>query len=124
MTMARPKKAANEVRDNRLTIYLTDNEKESLHRVSEAQNRPMTQLVNTAVQEWLNRLIEPPEGLRTARYENIMEQDTEMLRGFICRNGHPFWVEWVQPTNPRCCPVCGSEREIRRIWDGTIRKGF
>lgn len=122
--MARPLKKDFEKRDNRLTVYLTDKEREALNDVSKTQDRPMTQLVIHAVREWISRLSEPPESLRQAKHEKIMGQDKEMIRGFICRNGHPFWIEWVEPMSPRCCPVCGTEREIKRIWDGFVHKGI
>lgn len=122
--MARPKKAEAEKRENRLTIYLTDQERNALKQASDMQNRPMTQSVLEAIHQWLHQLISPPEAFRVARHERIMSQESETLRGYICQHGHPFWVEWVTPTDPRCCPVCGSEHGIRRIWDGTIKKGL
>jgi len=122
--VARPKKADIEKRENRLTIYLTDQERDALKQAANMQNRPMTQAILEAIHQWLDRLINPPEALRMAKHEQIMSRESETLRGYICRNGHPFWVEWVTATEPRCCPVCGSEREMKRIWDGTIKKGF
>jgi hypothetical protein len=84
----------------------------------------MTQLVVTAVKAWIAQLLALPRPLLVARYEGIMHQDSQMLRGYICGRGHPFWVEWVTPTSHRCCPVCGTEQEIKRIWDGTVRRGL
>jgi hypothetical protein len=124
LNVARPKKASSDVRENRLTVYLTDEERDALENVAQLQERPMTQIVITAVKDWMGRLMNPPEALKQARIERIMKQDNETVRGYVCANGHPFWMEWVTPTGPRCCPVCGSEREIKRAWDGTVKKGI
>lgn len=122
--MARPKKADTEKRENRLTVYLTDQERDALSSVADTQDRPMTQVVIMAIKEWMDRLLNPPEALKIAKYEGIMKQEKEMTRGYICRNGHSFWIEWTTATEPRYCPVCGSEKEVKRIWDGTVRKGM
>lgn len=120
--MARPKKDESEKRENRLTVYLTDDERDTLATVAEQENRAMTQVVIVAVKEWINRLMNPPELLKQAKYEKIMQTHKESLLGYICRNGHPFWIEWASATGPRFCPVCGSEKEIKRAWDGTIQR--
>lgn len=120
--MGRPKKPDIEKRENRLTVYLTDEERDTLATVAERENRAMTQVVIVAVKDWINRLMNPPEPIRIAKHDKIMQEKSEALRGYVCRNGHPFWVEWVTPTAPRCCPVCKSEQEIKRIWDGTIQR--
>ena len=122
--MARPKRPEAEKRNHRLTVYLTEEEQEALQRVSDLQERPMTQIVVTAVKAWIAQLLDLPRPLLVARYEGIMHQDSQMLRGYICGHGHPFWVNWGTPAPPRCCPVCGMEHEIKRIWDGTVRRGL
>ena len=40
-TMARPKKADSEKRENRLTVYLTDEERDTLTGVADREGRPM-----------------------------------------------------------------------------------
>ena len=121
--MPRPKKQADTKKDNRLTVYLTDTEAEALRAVSERDERPMTQIVTSAVREWLLRLLEPPESLRTARREAIMQEQALMVRGFVCSNGHSFFVDWVEPKEPTTCPICGSTRAIKRTWGGTVKRG-
>lgn len=121
--MARPKKQDEAKKDNRLTVYLTDAEAEALKTVSQRDKRPMTQIVTSAVREWLLRLVEPPESLRTARREAIMEEQSLMVRGFVCANGHSFFVDWVEPKDPSACPICGSTREIKHAWGGTVKRG-
>lgn len=120
--MPRPKKAEQEKRENRLTVYLTDQERDTLTAVAEREGRPMTQIVVRAVKEWIDRLLDPPEALKKAKFERIMEQQEESVRGFVCPRGHTFWIELVQPTDPRCCPVCGTERDIRRTWWGKVTR--
>lgn len=83
----------------------------------------MTQLIVTAVKEWLERLEEPPEPLRVAKHERIMSETSKMVDGYICRRGHVFWVDMSSPIGAMYCPECGSQREIRRIWSGTVRRG-
>lgn len=121
--MPRPKKQDEAKKDNRLTVYLTDTEAEALRAVSERDERPMTQVVTSAVREWLLRLLEPPESLRMARREAIMQEQSLMVRGFVCTNGHSFFVDWVEPKDPTTCPMCGSTREIKRTWGGTVKRG-
>ena len=122
--MPRPKKNDEARKGNRLTVYLTEQEAEALKVVSEQEDRPMTQIVTTAVRDWLLRLLDPPESLRKAKHEKIMEEQSEMVRGFICERGHIFWVDWSEPMDPRRCPMCGMERNIKRTWSGTVNRGF
>lgn len=122
--MPRPKKTNTAKKDNRLTVYLTDTEAEALKAVSERDERPMTQIVTSAVREWLLRLLEPPESLRRARHETIMQEQSLMVRGFICANGHTFFIDWVEPKDPMTCPMCGTAREIKRTWGGTVKRGI
>lgn len=121
--MPRPKKQGEAKKDNRLTVYLTDMEAEVLRAVSERDEKPMTQLVTSAVREWLLRLLEPPESLRKARHEKIMEEQSLMVHGFVCQRGHTFWIDSIEPMDPYRCPLCGSEREIKRTWGGTVKRG-
>lgn len=109
-TMPRPKKAEGDKRESRLTVYLTDEERDTLATVADRAGRAMTQSLVMAVKEWVQCLVDPPETLKRARYEKVMEQQSEMLRGYICRNGHPFSVEWIHPSCARFCPACGAER--------------
>ncbi|RIV18359.1 hypothetical protein D2Q93_14165 [Alicyclobacillaceae bacterium I2511] len=95
-----------------------------MQRVAALQDRPMTQLVVTAVKAWIEQLLDLPRPLLVARFDGIMHQDIQMLSGYICGRGHPFWMEWATPASPRCCPVCGTKHEIKRIGDGTVRRGL
>ncbi len=122
--MARPKKNKSEIRDNRLTIYLTDLERQVLNEVATIKDRPLTQIVILAVRDWIERLSEPPIVWRRAKHEKTMQQEKEHTRGYVCKNGHPFWIEWATATEPRYCPVCGSTADIKRTWDGIVKKGL
>jgi len=107
---------------NLLTVHLTDDERDTLLRVSQREQRPVTQVIVLAVKELVERLSEPPETLKRARYEKVMNQNSEVVRGYVCKHGHTFWVDWVTPTEPRFCPVCGSEKNIKRTWDGPVKR--
>jgi hypothetical protein len=88
--VVRPKKPVIVRRENHLTIYLTDEEQVTLTTIAKLDNRAMTQVVVVAVKEWINRLMNPPESLRQTKYEKIMQEKSATLRGYVCRNGHPF----------------------------------
>jgi len=122
--VARPKKETDDKRDQRLTVYLSEQEQTSLRDVSEQQQRSMTQIVSEALRDWLLRLMEPPESLRKARYEKIMEEKSLMARGYICRHGHTFWIDWVEPKPPMYCPMCGSQQDMKSIWGGNVKRGI
>ena len=122
--MPRPKKSEAERRDHRVTIYLSDDEQNALRDVSETEDRSMTQIVTEALRDWLLRLVDPPESLRKARYERIMEEQSIMVRGYVCERGHSFFVDWIEPMDPRRCPMCGSEHGIKKTWGGTVKRGI
>jgi len=122
--MPRPKKAQDEKKDRRLTVYLSESEQDALRDVSDQQQRSMTQIVTDALRDWLLRLVDPPESLRKARREKIMQEQSLTVRGYVCPKGHAWWIDWVEPTPPRICPMCGTERELRSIWGGKVRGGI
>lgn len=121
--MPRPKKDGLK-RDKRLTVYLTETEYDTVHAVAEHDNRAMTDAVIGALRDWLGRLIEPPESWRSAKYEAVMKEQSLTVRGYVCRNGHPFWIDAVEGFAPRFCPMCGSQTEIKRAWGGTVKRGI
>ena len=122
--MPRPRKDDSDRRDNRLTVYLSDDEQNALRDVSETEERSMTQVVTEALRDWILRLVDPPESLRKARYEKIMDEQSLMVRGYVCERGHTFWVDWVEPMDPRRCPMCGTEHGIKKTWGGTVKRGI
>ena len=61
--MPRPKKAQDEKKDRRLTVYLSESEQDALRDVSDQQQRSMTQIVTDALRDWLLRLVAPPREL-------------------------------------------------------------
>lgn len=67
--MARPKKDAAEKRDKRLTVYLTEEERDTLYATAERENRAVTQVVITAVKDWIHRLTEPSTAPCTDRIQ-------------------------------------------------------
>lgn len=121
--MARPPKPEGERRSRRLTVYLDKQEAETLESLSEATQTDKTKIVIAALKHYTRSMAEPPEPLRRARQEAIMQQDTEQISGFVCSNGHTFWLEAVWPAPPRRCPACGTD-SIKATWGGTARRGF
>ncbi len=119
--MPRGKKPDGEKRDNRLTVYLTEHERDKLCHLAENEGRAMTQIVVLAVEDWARRMSGPSADANRASFETVMNQYDCILRGHVCRNGHAFWVESLM--GARFCPICGSERELKRTWDGRIRRG-
>ena len=84
----------------------------------------MTQIVTIAVHDWLMRLVDAPESLRKARCEKIMNKELLTVHGFTCPHGHVWWADLAEPIEPKCCPICGTESDIRRIWGGTVKRGL
>ncbi|QQE81547.1 hypothetical protein [Alicyclobacillus sp. SO9] len=122
--MPRPKKDVADRRDNRVTVYLSDSEHAALKDVAEREERSMTQVLTQALRDWLMRLLEPPESLRKARMEKIMEEQSLTVRGYMCSRGHVWWVDWIEPMDPRRCPMCGSQENLRKTWSGTVKRGI
>ncbi len=104
-------------------MYLTEEEREMLGLLAERENRPMTQVLVLAMKEYLSNRLNPPEPLKKAMWERIMREERVWLKGFVCRNGHPFWIEAAEPMQPDICPVCRSERQLARTWEGIIQRG-
>ncbi len=119
----RPKKAASEKRDKRLTLYLTEAESEKLDIIADTTDTDKTKIIQKAINGYVNQMENPPEALKRARAEEIMRQDTERLRGFICAEGHPFFIAWISASDPIICPVCGN-KQISETWEGIIKKGY
>lgn len=121
--MARPKKSEEEKKDKRLTFYMTEEEETRLNSVATHLDLEKTKIVAKALTQFLATLENPPDGLKQARHEKIMQSDTEPGQGYICARGHAFWLEWDWPSPPRSCPMCG-EQQIKHTWSGRILKGF
>jgi hypothetical protein len=77
--MVRPKKPENQKRHNRLTVYLTDAEREELSYIAMRENCTMTQIVVVAVKEWLQRVSNSPEPFRQDKPIHVMPRYTEKL---------------------------------------------
>lgn len=45
----------------------------------------------------------------------------EKVNGFICASGHLFWIEWIWPSPPLICPICGN-RDFNTTGTGIIVK--
>ena len=121
--MARPKKAEDAKRDRRLTFYMTDEEETRLNTVAAHMGLDKTKVIAKALDRWIQTLENPPEVLKQAKYEKIMELGREEGEGYICSRGDLFWLESTWPSPPLCCPACG-DRLIKRTWFGRITKGF
>lgn len=119
--MARPRKEGR-LRDRRMTLYLTDVEEESLKEIAQAQNRPATQLVQEALTAWLERLDDPPATLASARYEDIMKESRDSVRGYVCRKEHVWWQREWEAMSSQYSPVCGSQKDLKWTWTGTVER--
>ncbi|MCL6488722.1 MAG: ribbon-helix-helix protein, CopG family [Alicyclobacillus mali] len=120
--MPRPKKRDDAKLHNRITVYLTEAELNQLRTVATHTEQTQTQIMREALQMYLERLTYPVE-VKIAKHDEIMRRNDAMLRGYLCANVHPYWILWSNATEPRFCPVCGSQREHRRTWDGLMRRG-
>lgn len=121
--MARPFKLEGERRTQRLTMYFTPPEEDRLNTLAEALHTDKTKLVLAALEKYVAGLEIPPEPLRKARQEAVMGLKQEHVTGYVCVNGHAFWLEAAWPAPPRRCPACGST-EIKTAWGGMVRRGF
>lgn len=121
--MSRPKKAESDKREQRLTLYLTQEEEEALEIVAGHLDTDKTKCVLRAISQWIQLLENPPEPITKAKLEKIMQSSREEVTGYICTNGHIFWQDWSWPSPPEQCPNCGS-RHLKRTWQGVVRKGF
>ncbi len=120
--MARPKKETDDKRDRRMTLYMTGLEEQAVKDVVGAQNRPVTQIVQEAIRSYLDRLAEPPTVFRQTRVDAVMHDDHDSLKGYVCARGHTWWVPWYAAMPVRCCPLCGTERELLHTWNGDIKR--
>ena len=121
--MPRPFKEASEKRDTRLTIYFTATEAEQLTAVADHLRQDKTKFVVGAVKAEIDRLTNPPELVQKARHEAILQSKGETVQGYICGKGHAVWIDEDWPSAPDYCPCCG-DKNIKRIWAGTVKPGF
>ena len=121
--MARPTKPTERKRAKRMTLYFTPEEEERLATVAAHLQMDRTKFVVQAIDTAIDTLSTPPPSLIQSKNKEVMETREEILSGFICSNGHPFWLEWAWPSPPEYCPCCGS-KQLSRTWAGNISKGF
>lgn len=121
--VARPKKPESEKRNHRLTHYMTDIEEKKLAYFSEHSGLEKTKIVQRALEQYFQTLENPPELMSQSKYDEVMKIEEDMLRGFICSNGHTFWLKWAWPSPPSSCPICGTT-QIKRTWNGIVKRGF
>lgn len=121
--MARPKKAISEKRNKRLTIYLTEDEEAQLNGISKQLDIEKAKFVVKAINNEINGLDNPPEILVKAKNKAILESQLEEVRGYICENGHIFWLDWTWPSPPNGCPCCNAKTNFT-TWSGRVSKGF
>ncbi|MHB1681555.1 MAG: hypothetical protein ACYCYO_01825 [Bacilli bacterium] len=105
-----------------MTLYLTDVEEEALKEIAQAQNRPATQLVQEALSAWLERLEDPPALLARARFEDIMNESRDAVRGYVCYRGHVWWQREWGAIPSQYCPVCGSRKDLKWTWSGSVER--
>lgn len=121
--MARPLKPEGERRTERLTVYLTGQEEEQLNNLAQAMDTDKAKIAVNALNRYIRSLEDPPESLRKARQEVIMQQSREHVTGYVCANGHAFWLEAAWPAPARRCPACGND-SLKTTWSGTVTKGW
>ena len=121
--MARPKKDPEEKRENRLTLYLTNREEEELNLLADSMGLNKTKIISRALQNYVKILENPPPVLRKNKVHEVMRLEEERVRGYVCANGHPVWIEWSWPSPPEYCPCCGIDK-FESTWDGVVKKGL
>lgn len=121
--MARPQKAMSERRNKRLMIYLTGDEEAKLNGISKQLDTDKAKFVVKAINNEINRLDSPPETFVKAKNKAILESEREEVRGYICENGHIFWLDWTWPSPPNTCPCCNAKDNFA-TWSGRVLKGF
>jgi hypothetical protein len=71
------------------------------------------------IAEYLNK----PETLFASEHQEVMRATSVSVAGYLCPQGHPFWIESALPALPRRCPVCGTESgSFRSTWNGTVQR--
>ena len=105
-----------------MTLYLTEHEELTLKEVGQTRQRPVTQLVQEAIAAWLDRLLDPPAVHERAKFDAIMQEDRKTLQGYLCTNGHTFWIDAWEGKDPLCCPLCVNNTKVKRTWEGTIQR--
>ncbi len=121
--MARPKKDTNEKRDKRLTIYLTQLEEDTLNTIQSILSIDKTKFIIKSMHNEINHLENPPEQIKKAKYQAIINSKEDSVSGYICLNGHVFWLDLSWPSPPLRCPCCGS-KDIEQTWSGKVFRGF
>ncbi len=121
--MARPKKQETEKRNKRITVYLTEQEETALNTIQTNLNYDKAEFMIEAMKEKITCLENPPEAIIKSRYNKISDSKEEMVNGYICSQGHVFWVDWSWPSPPRNCPCCGIKLN-EKTWSGRVLRGF
>ena len=86
--MTRPKKEPEDKRDNRLTFYMNELEQERL-TVWQHLDLDKTKMVSKSLAQFMTNLEKPPNGLKQARHEKIMQPDNEpKSRLYLCAWPH------------------------------------
>lgn len=119
--MARPK--SNNPRSNRITTYWTKEEQETINTVADFAKVDVSKFIVESVMSRINTMENPPEPIAKAKYENIMQETSAGLKGYVCSNGHSFWVDDSFSFVPHCCPCCGV-KSFKSAWYGKIKRGF
>lgn len=56
-------------------------------------------------------LADPPESLRKARHEKIMQEQPLTVRGYVCSKGQAWWIDWIDPHRPGFARCAGRNGE-------------
>lgn len=114
-------RSADEKRDKRLTVYLTEQEETRLDAVVKHMGTSKAKFMIRAMNREIHQLEDPPELLVQDKIGEIMESQEEPVSGYVCSNRHVYWIGQSQMQPPDRCPVCGA-RDTKRTWVGTVHR--
>lgn len=106
-----------------MTVYFTEAEAAEVESIAKFKNTDKAKFVVSAVRSTIDALAVPPPEMAAEKHAAIMDSTTETVKGYICTNGHVFWLDDCWPSPPLSCPACGI-KSIRSTWYGTTTKGF
>lgn len=107
----------------RISIHLTSREINQIDTIAHMLKNNRSQVLSKTLETYVSFLSEPPEPIKKALQEQAEEKRQIEVTGYLCERGHPFFLEFVWPGQPHCCPACGNSN-IKCLWSGIAKKGF
>lgn len=75
-----------------------------------------------AIEEALSMMTYTFYHAKQLHQEHIHDSTQEHVHGFVCGEGHLFWVDWASVGTPvKRCPVCSSQT-LSTTWRGVVQK--